>query len=257
VSMYDGLAGKYDQMIRWKSRLERETPFLQNLFTEKRIRKVVDLACGSGHHCKLFHKWGCEVIGIDPSEELLKIAKEGLSEEDESIRFIKADFQNFNEYIDTEVDAVFCLGNSLPHILSIEDMKTALGNVNKILKPGGVFVFQNRNYDKLLGSKDRFQFPTTFRAADNEEIFFRFNDFENTNIRFNIVHFTRVGDRWIHEVFSTKLMPWQYEDFSAMITEIGFAGQHYYGDFTGTPFDPDSSTDLVGLVRKQEVAVLE
>ncbi len=251
MPMYDSLGDKYDQMIRWKPRLERETPFFQRLFSEKRIRSVLDLACGTGHHVKLFHKWGSEAIGVDPSPVLLEIARDGLEESDDSLRFLEADFLTFPKHLDHKVDVVICLGNSLPHVMDTRDMKQALKNVYEILKPGGTFVFQNRNYDRLIESQERFQFPATFRAGDNEQIFFRFNDFLDNKVRFNVVHFSRVGERWIHEVHSTDLRPWQQSELADLVTEIGFVAQNYYGDFSGTPFDANSSVDLVGLMRKQ------
>lgn len=250
MSMYDRLAGKYDQMISWKTRLERETPFFQRLFNEKRIRRVLDLACGTGHHSHLFHKWGCDVIGVDPSAPLLEIAREGTSAGDGTIRFVEAGFLDFSEHVDKPVDAVICLGNSLPHLLNDDDMRRMLANVHDILVPGGVFIFQNRNYDRLLETRERFQFPTAFRAADNEQIFFRFNDFEKDLVRFNVVHFTRVGEGWIHEVFSTELRPWKQAGLEELVREAGFVARNYYGDFSGTPFDAKASGDLIGLMRR-------
>lgn len=250
MSTYDKMAPKYDQMINWKARLEKETPFLQRLFNEKRINKVMDLACGSGHHAKLFHKWGCEVVGVDPSEAMISLAREG-TEELEDIKFVQADFLNFNESVDSDFHAVFSMGNSLPHLKTRDDLKKTLQNIFDSLKPDGVFVFQNRNYDRLMETKERFLFPTTHRTADKEQIFFRFNDFEDDIVRFNIVNFTRVGEKgWLHEVLSTELYPWRQKEMEAILREVGFVALNFYGDFSGMPFQEKTSTDLVGLVRK-------
>ncbi len=262
MSMYDSLDEKYDLMIRWKQRLEREAPFFQRLFSEKRIKRVLDLGCGTGHHSKLFQKWGCDVVAVDPSPAMLRIArgegkdglplftqKEQTTDGSGTIDFVEADFLSFPSLVDGPFDAVVALGNSLPHLANRDQLVLALSNISSILKPDGVFVFQNRNYDRLMEEKDRFQFPTTFREADSEQIFFRFNDFEEDHVRFNIVHFQRVGQRWMHSIYSTELHPWRKLELEQAASEAGFSIKHYYGDFSGTPFDAASSSDLVGLLH--------
>jgi len=261
--MYDDLGMDYDIMVQWKRRLEKETPFFQRLFSEKRITRVLDLGCGSGHHARLFHNWGCEVVGVDPSPTLLEIARgkhtpilaefeRNTQNNEPSLKFIEANFLNFPQFVQGHFDGIFCLGNTLPHLKNTDELEQALSNIFEVLKPGGVFVFQNRNYDRLLETKERFQFPTTQRSADNQQIFFRFNDFEGDKIRFNIVHFTQVGERWIHKVYTTELYPWRFDELKRSLLQSGFSALDFYSDFSGAPFDTLSSADLVGLARRGE-----
>ncbi|MBS1262344.1 MAG: Glycine/sarcosine N-methyltransferase [Calditrichaeota bacterium] len=251
MSFYDELGDKYDLMIRWKTRLERETPFLQRLFGENRIKRVLDLACGTGHHARLFHNWGCDVIGYDASSGLLEIARANTPEDAEGIEFIEGTFAELGERIEGPFDAVLSLGNSLPHLQTRDDLRGLLSDVFTLLRPGGVFVFQNRNYDRLLRTHERFLLPTTYRAGGNEQLYFRFNDFEGDKVRFNIVHFRRVNEAgWVHDVYSTDLTPWKQHDFEEKLRDAGFRVLDFYGDFSGTPFNAETSQDLVGLVRK-------
>ncbi|MBD3167544.1 methyltransferase domain-containing protein [bacterium] len=254
MASYDEMAGIYDQMIRWKSRLERETPFLQRLFAERRIHRVLDLGCGTGKHARLFHKWGCEVVGVDASAKLLESAREQFKDDAENITFVHADFAEFVDKVKGPFDAVLSLGNSLPHVRDEVELKQTLSSIYTLLKPEGVFVFQNRNYDRLLKTGERFLLPLTHRQADNEQIFFRFNDFKDHKVQFNVVHFTRVGEGWIHEVHSMDLEPIRQEVMESLLRESGFTALNFYGDFSGTPFDPETSADLVGLVRKPKDA---
>jgi SAM-dependent methyltransferase len=230
--------------------LERETPFLQRLFAERRIQRVLDLGCGTGKHAELFHKWGCEVVGVDASEKLLALAREQFRADARKISFVHADFSEFADKVEGPFDAVLSLGNSLPHVRDEQELQGVARSVFKLLKPEGVFVFQNRNYDRLLRTGERFLLPLTHRQADNEQIFFRFNDFKEEKVQFNVVHFTRVGEGWIHEVHSMDLEPIRQQVMEKILRETGFTALNFYGDFSGTPFDPETSADLVGLVRK-------
>lgn len=253
MSFYDELGDKYDMMVRWKTRLEREAPFFQRLFVENRINRVLDLGCGTGHHSEMFHKWGCEVVGVDASPMMLEKAQELVGEDDDgTLSFVQSDFTDFHNHVEGEFDAIITLGNTLPHLNGDGDLDSVFQAVHQTLRPGGVFVFQNRNYDRLLQTRERFLLPTTHRQADSEQIFFRFNDFEGDSVRFNVVHFTRVGEGWIHEVFSTDLRPWKRDQISETLKQVGFHSQDFYGDFSGTPFDAETSSDLVGLARKAQ-----
>jgi len=251
MGFYDHIGEKYDMMIRWNNRIERETPFFQRLFSENRVKRVLDLGCGTGHHAKLFANWGCEVVGVDASPVLLEIAKKGIDPDSENQpRYIESDFLSVADKVEGPFDAILSLGNTLAHVQNVVEMASLLSSLHSLLKPGGVFVFQNRNYDRLISTRERFLFPSTYRVADNEQIFFRFNDFEGDKVRFNVVHFSRVGESWIHDVQSTELTPWQQSDISELMKRAGFVAMDFYGDFSGTPFDAETSTDLVVLSRK-------
>ncbi|MCB2212749.1 class I SAM-dependent methyltransferase [bacterium] len=250
MSFYDELGEKYDSMIRWKTRLERETPFLQRLFGEKRINRVLDLACGTGHHSLMFRKWGCDVIAYDASQALLDVARANVSDDDDGIQFVQGTFDELPVKVDGPLDAILCLGNSIPHLQSREELGQLFRDVFALLKPGGVFVFQNRNYDRLLKTRERFLLPTTHRSSGHEQLYFRFNDFEGDKVRFNIVHFRQVNEGWVHDVYSTELSPWIHNDLAAELKAAGFAANDFYGDFSGTPFDAETSPDIVGLARK-------
>jgi len=251
MGFYDKIGDKYDLMIRWNTRLERETPFFQRLFSENQVKRVLDLGCGTGHHSKLFNNWGCEVVGVDMSPVLLDIARKNhVVDEENAPLFVESDFLSVADKVEGPFDAIISLGNSLAHVNNVVEMGSILTSINNLLRPGGVFVFQNRNYDRLVATQERFLFPSTYRVADNEQIFFRFNDFVGDKVRFNVVHFTRVGERWMHEVVSTVLTPWQKNTISEMMKRAEFVAMDFYGDFSGTPFDAETSDDLVCLARK-------
>ena len=115
MSFYDDLGEKFDMMIRWKTRLEREAPFFQRLFSENRIHRVLDLGCGTGHHAHQFANWGCDVTGIDASASMLTVARDPVyGGENDHLRFLEADLTQFPEVVEGPFDAILSLGNTLP-----------------------------------------------------------------------------------------------------------------------------------------------
>lgn len=56
-----------------------EIPALLSLMPDLRGRKVLDLGCGFGEHCKYFMEAGADhVTGIDISEKMLAVAKKSV-----------------------------------------------------------------------------------------------------------------------------------------------------------------------------------
>ena len=98
------------------------------------IRTIVDLGCGNGALTKKLHDKGLSVIGIDASEDLLRIARADYPD----IPFICADAADFR--LEQPVDAVF--SNAVFHWIDRERQPAMLSCVYRALRKGGQFVFE-------------------------------------------------------------------------------------------------------------------
>jgi glycine/sarcosine N-methyltransferase len=149
-------------------------------------------------------------------------------------------------------DAVLCLGNSLPHVLSAEDLNDALADFAAVLRRGGLLLIQNRNFDAVLARRERFMGPEAHREGDREWLFVRFYDFNpNGTITFNMVVLRRDAEgKWSQQVEATELRPLIYSELIVSLTAAGFTDIACYGDMQGAPFDPDRSPNLVMTARR-------
>ncbi|MHA1873421.1 MAG: class I SAM-dependent methyltransferase, partial [Candidatus Heimdallarchaeaceae archaeon] len=77
----------YDNFINWKIRLQREIPFLLQYLREE---TVLDIACGSGRHAIALSEKGFKVVGIDYSENIIKIAN-NISKNVDNVEFFVVD----------------------------------------------------------------------------------------------------------------------------------------------------------------------
>ena len=246
---YDLLSPDFDLMVSWDKRLKNEAPFFQKLFEENKVRKILDLACGTGHHSTFFTKSGYEVTGVDLSEKMLQIAKEnakGIS----GVQFLKAGFLDLYPKLKDRFDAVICLGNSLPHLLSKRDLKKTLQNIYNLLNPGGVFILQNRNYDKILKKKIRFMAPNIVETQDGRVVFVRLLDFLKDKMLFNLVTFRQKEGKWSFQTKSTLLRPILRKEIESLLSGQGFKKQKIYGDYNFSPFRSFNSEDLIAYARK-------
>ena len=246
---YDLLSPDFDLMVSWEKRLKNEAPFFQKLFEENKVKKILDLACGTGHHSTFFAKSGYEVTGVDLSEKMLQIARKnakGVS----GVRFVKAGFLDVYPKLKDRFDAVICLGNSLPHLLSQKDLKKTLLNIYNLLNPGGIFILQNRNYDKILKKKIRFMAPNIVETQDGRVVFFRLVDFLKDKVLFNLATFRQKEGKWSFQTKSTYLRPILRKEIENLLIGQGFKEQKFYGDYNFSLFRRYLSEDLIIFARK-------
>src|SRR5690554_942145 len=135
-SPFDDLTEIYESMIDWPKRLAHEQPFYRRLFEEVGVRRVADVACGTGHHAAMFHSWGLEVIGTDLSPHMIQRARNAHGEPPG----LSWQVQPFDQPAagKGELDALVCLGNSLalaPHRPAVTQ---ALGVMFNAVRSDGI-----------------------------------------------------------------------------------------------------------------------
>ncbi len=262
TDMYDVLSSDYDRFVNWPQRLAYEIPLVTACLPnglDGGKAHVLDAACGTGQHTIALAKLGYSAAGADISPEMVHIAKlhaaqTGIS----SIPFKIAGFGQLQqafarENTPTQFDALLCLGNSLPHIIDEASLAQALADFHACLRPGGVLLIQNRNFDAVMVNQTRWMEPQAYREEKREWLFIRFYDFEADGlIRFNILTLTREGaGTWQQRHTHTRLMPQRMRMLVRAIESAGFRVQRQMGDLSGSPFNPESSTNAVILAEKQ------
>ena len=250
VDLYDEFASYYDKMVSWQPRFEAEAAFFRETFEKYRVKTIVDMACGTGMHAILFARWGYRVVGVDLSEEMLRVAADNVKKAGVHVDFRKAGFGELQKSGFGQFDAIVCLGNSLPHILTEKDMAQALVDLRATLGSGGVFITQNRNYDLVWSKRDRFMRLDSAVSDDKELVFFRFLDFHADRITFNIVTLEKRGGEWSYKVTSTQHRPLFRDDVERMLLDAGFQDLGFYGDYARHGFDKEESGDLIVVARK-------
>lgn len=136
-------------------RTEKEIRFLIQHLALKKKDKILDLCCGQGRHAIALVKKGYNVIGLDFSDYLLRIARRRMRKEKVKVRFIKQDAREMN--FQEEFDVVYNLFTSGFGYFSEEDNEKFIQKAAQALKPGGRFcldtsnvVFILKNYKKVM-----------------------------------------------------------------------------------------------------------
>lgn len=252
TDFYDALAPMFDVMTDWDARLAAEGPFLKSVLDEAGARRVLDAACGSGGHALWLARQGYEVTGADVSPVMIKLAQQKAAADGLGVPFVVSDLANLQT--STVYDAVLCLGNSLPHLLTQDDLVAALRGMAGVLRPGGALVLQNLNYDLRWQKQPRW-FMAQGGVLDGQEVLvWRFADYDVPagRIAFHIALFRKGAPNWKVEVHTTLHRPLFQVDLLAALTEAGFIEPRAYGRMAlpEEVFDVSRSGDLVVVAKK-------
>ncbi|NPA80308.1 MAG: class I SAM-dependent methyltransferase [Thermotogae bacterium] len=98
------------------------------------VRRILEVGCGTGNLTRELVKLGYEVVGVDVSEGMLKVAQKKLPD----VRFLRADVREMD--LGEQFDAVISTFDSLNNLLTEADLARAFGRIRAHLKPRGIFV---------------------------------------------------------------------------------------------------------------------
>ncbi|MFX1451333.1 MAG: hypothetical protein ACFFCM_10850, partial [Promethearchaeota archaeon] len=139
---------------------------------------------------------------------------------------------------------VICVGNSLPHLFSNDDILKALGEMSKLLNEKGILILGQRNFEKLVKFQTRF-FPISFR---DDEIFFYVLDYFPKKIVFNVIDLEINTKKFT--VYSTEYNPLKKDVLVNFLEKTGFTIVQFYQDHQFNKFNIETSDDLIIICKK-------
>lgn len=254
-TFYDTLAPIYDRMIRWESRLKFETPLFADLWKQHGTRRVLDAACGSGHHLVMFQGQGLDVTGADASGAMLDLARQQTEALPEAQRpgLLHAPWQALPGKIATPFDAVLCIGNSLPYVTDPDQLAQSLRGLWSCVAPGGFLLIQFKNFAKMRAGGEQFLPLSTGTdpVTGRETLCLRIYEWHENTVDFKVVLLRREGDApaddksaWTMDHWTTPLAAYEPTAVTAPLEAMG-ATVDLFGSLAMDPFQPDASPDVV------------
>src|SRR5919198_2166549 len=119
-----------------------EVDFLVHCFrryARPRVRRVLDIACGTGPHLTRLAERGYDMVGLDLSPRNIEFLGERLAAKGHRAELVVGDMTDFS--LPRPVDAAICMQDSQGHLLTNEQLLAHLRCVARALKRGGLYVF--------------------------------------------------------------------------------------------------------------------
>lgn len=208
--------------------------------------RILDLACGTGTCSISLSKQGYEVVGIDNSGAMLRIAREKTEMAHLQIEYIQQNMGKFS--LSSKVDTIICLFDSLNYILDEKRISDAYRCASDVLHPGGLFIFDmNTEYglEKGWGSQE-------FVREDEGIVSVWRNSFDPAKkiARLDLTLFVPVGNHYfrIDEIHLEKA--YSLRKIRELLKDAGFIEVHFYKHLAFQPPNPTTKRVMV-LAKKQ------
>ena len=204
-------------------------PIMLELCGEPGGLRALDVGCGEGRFCRMLRELGAEVVGIEPTEPLLRAARQRDSEGDYQQAY--AENLPFN-------DAAFDLVISYLTLIDIEDFRAAIKEMVRVLRPGGKIVIAN------LTSMTTATPHLWWRGKNDERLFWTLDNY------------TTERPEWV-EWRGIRIVNW-HRSLSAYMQAFLSHGLvlEYYDEPVPTPEQLTLAPDLSDHVRKPDFVVM-
>jgi SAM-dependent methyltransferase len=119
-----------------------EVDFLEHCFrtfARRRIRRVLDIACGTGPHLLRLAARGYRMTGLDLSPENIDFLRTRVRDTGDPVDLVVGDMTRFR--LAAPVDAAICMQDSQGHLLTNDAIIDHFRSVARALRPGGLYVF--------------------------------------------------------------------------------------------------------------------
>jgi len=154
---------------------------------------VLDCSCGIGTQAIGLGLQGHRVTGTDISVSAVRRAVGEATLRGVRLPAAAADMRRL-PFPDGRFDVVVGADNALPHLLTAEDVRTALTEMRRVLRAGGLLILSTRPYDEILRARPTSTPPQVFSSPQGRAITFQLWDWHEDGERYDMEHFQLVPD---------------------------------------------------------------
>jgi len=172
--MYDEIATLYHLIYRdWNVVIAQQATALDAIIRQHigpSPRSILDVSCGIGTQALGLAALGHAVTASDLSSAAVERARREAAQRNLAIDFTVADMRRCAEVHGSGFDVVLSADNSIPHLLSDDAIREALGNFHQCIRPGGITIIGVRDYVTEDRSSPRLM-PYGFRSDGDDRYF--------------------------------------------------------------------------------------
>lgn len=211
--------------------------------------RILDVACGAGGYTEELTKAGFHVEAVDIDSGMVRETRDRMQKLGFVVKVEQGDMTALTELFETGFDCTFCIGNSIVHLGSLDEIQKALKSMHSLLKIGGRLMIQIINFDRVLKYGVN-ELPTLINKDVPLEFIRKYRRIEGRDLIAFETTLT-IKKEGAEEQFlnSIELLPLTMEKLKAALANAGFAKMAFYGDFNKTLWRDDSFL-TVALVEK-------
>ena len=242
MSFYNSISTYYDYIF---PAYETQIKFLEENLGQP-PKQILDIACGTGSYALALSKLGYSMTALDADKGMIESASEKAELEALQLALIECYMEDIKESIQGTFDGAYCIGNSLVHLTTKEQISHFLKDLYDILNDGARVVIQIINYDRIIKNQVIELPPIT-----NDEIELKFlRNYHISEDQKQVAFNTSLHVKDKVEEHTTMLLPLFKEELEEIIQGAGFKIVKCCGDFKGLPFVPEESYHCIFVMEK-------
>jgi len=229
---YQQLARDYHLIYDdWNKAIERQGNALDRLiraYTDGAPRDVLDCSCGIGTQAIGLAERGYQVHATDLSPAAVERATEEAKTRDLSISFGVADMRYLDRQVEGEFDIVLSCDNALPHLLTDDDLQSAVCSMRSRLRESGLLLISIRDYDHLILEKPNATMPHVIDDESGRRIVFQVWDWSEQTYTINMFILRDNKKSWRTSHYATTYRALQRSELGALLDACGFTDVRWH-----------------------------
>ncbi len=191
--------------------------FLESGITPEGCGKALDLGCGSGFQALALAALGFSVVAVDSSAVLL--AELRANHAKGLITPIQGDMRDPMVFQPNgPFEVAVCMGDSLVHLQSFDEVASCMAGVRKSLEPGGRLIVSFRDLTHELKGVDR-AIPV---RLDDDRLMATFLEYEPEHVTVNDLLFVRSEGGWELRKSNYRKLRLSPVTLTALFSDLGF-----------------------------------
>ncbi len=244
---FNDLTDVFESIIDWPKRLAHEAPFYRRHFERVGAKRVIDVACGTGHHASMFHSWGLQVEGADLSPNMIAQARAGFGEPPG----LSWTVRGYDQAIDSgsSFDAAVCVGNSLALAPDMATVHEAIRQMLAGVRRGGVVVVHVLNVWAMPDGPCVWQKSVRTTLPEGSALIVKGVHRCRDRAYIELLVSLLEGDTKIRST-CVPLLGLEVANMERLMREYGAARTSVFGGYQDQPYDRQKSVDLVLVAGK-------
>jgi len=235
-------AAIYDDFNRWSA----SDDFYLDLARDRGSR-VLDLGCGTGMLACRMASEGLDVVGVDPAQAMLRVAR--ARPDASKVSWVMSDGQGMD--LGQRFDLITMTGHAFQALLTDEDVLAVLTSVARHLAPGGRFVFETRNPAAqawLRWTPERTR--STVETSKHGRIEQCFDAVANGDTGIvDIAQHDRYLDTGVQRVGHSRIRFISQDHVAGLLARADLIAMAWYGDWDRRPFSSTAPEIIVITTR--------
>lgn len=233
MAFYQEISKYYDYIFPTE---QAQVDFIEGFAGDKKS-KILDIACGAGGYSEALYNRGFIIDAVDIDVGMVKEANDKFKAKNINIKVQQEDMTKLTDIYKGDYNCIFCIGNSIVHLGSLDEIGKALKEMYSLLENTGKLIIQTINYDRVI-KYGVSELPPMVNDSVPLKFIRKYRRLEDKGvIAFDTILTVKNNDK--EEVYenSIELLPVTVDSMYKELSKVGFNKIDCFGNFNAKKWE--------------------